>query len=85
MLLHPPSGELIHPIHIQNACKLSGDDDNGDKGGGTAADALDDEATLRVLAGLVPNNPLPATNKNVITAPQTSKQVQVPVSVSEFQ
>lgn len=85
MLLHPPSGELIHPIHIHNACKLSGDDDNGDKGGRTAADTVDDEATLRVLAGLVPNTPLPATNKDVVTATQTSKQVQIPVSVSEFQ
>ena len=74
-MLRHPSGELIHPIHIQNVYKTKRSSD--DSGIGDNTDTTDDDVTFRVLAGLVPNN----ATKDVDTATKTSNQVQGPVSV----
>jgi len=67
MLLHKPSGELIHPIHVQNAL-LSSVSVSASAGVTTSSPAsassvrtdehVDqiDQMTLNLISGLVPNN-----------------------------
>lgn len=55
MLLHQASGELIHPIHVQNAFMPVSPSEDGDDGD------VDDSLGLSLIAGLVPN---PASGKS---------------------
>lgn len=59
MLLHQASGELIHPIHVHNACTSQPGD-------------IDDEVTLSVISGLVPNHSHSPITTKIANAPESS-------------